>query len=118
MVRSTPRSAFDPDAMRAMLPDLSVWAIAPFALGVFALFSMLGPVIDLTSGAHDTYPALLRYSVLSGLIAVGYGIGILLRNYTLLGSVIAGQIVWFVLETRARHGAAAASNAHLATDGI
>jgi sigma-B regulation protein RsbU (phosphoserine phosphatase) len=104
--------------MRAMLPGLSVWAIAPFAIGVFALFSMLGPVIDLTSGAHDTYAALLRYSVLSGLIAVGYGIGILLRNYALLGSVMAGQLVWFVLETRAQHGAAAVSNAHLATDGI
>jgi hypothetical protein len=48
-----------------------VWALAPFATAIFALFSMLGPVGDLIGGAHQTYPALMRYSLISGLIAVG-----------------------------------------------
>ena len=118
MTRSSPRSPFNPEALRAMMPELSVWAMAPLRAPGLALFSMLGPVFDLMDGARETYPSLLLYSLFSGFVAVGYGIGILGRKYLLLGAVVVFQISFSVLNSRVTHAVVPVSTAHLAIDGI
>ncbi|HEX6463058.1 MAG TPA: PP2C family protein-serine/threonine phosphatase [Vicinamibacterales bacterium] len=118
----TPRSldsSFRPEALRALTRELSVWSLLPLAIAIFALFSVLGPVADLFGGAHWTVSTLLRGSLISGLIAVGYAYGIQQRRYVLMGVIVAGQIGWIWLESRAQPATVAPpSPAHLALDGL
>src|SRR5215471_2947467 len=112
-------SPYRPEALRALARELSLWALAPLVIAVFAIFSVLGPVADLIGGAQEAFPALLWNSLLSGVVAVGYVLGILRRQYVLLGAMIVFQIVWIGLVTTSAHAAGVpASPFRLAAEGV
>src|SRR5262249_42894827 len=115
----SPGSPYRPEALRTLALELSLWALTPLVIAVFAIFSVLGPVADLMGGAQEALPALLRNSLLSGIVAVGYLLGIMRRHYVLLGSVIMGQIVWIALAAHSPHTAGVpASTRRLAAEGV
>ena len=112
-------SPYRPEALRALARELSLWALAPLVIAVFAIFSVLGPVADLIGGAQEAFPALLWNSLLSGVVAVGYVLGILRRQYVLLGAMIVFQIVWIGLVTTSAHVVGVpASPFRLAAEGV
>jgi sigma-B regulation protein RsbU (phosphoserine phosphatase) len=103
-----------------MARELSLWSLTPLAIAIFALFSVLGPVVDLLGGGHEAVSTIVRYSVLSGLVALGFVYGILRRRYLVIALAVAFQVVWIALEIRAKPDVVGPppSEAHLAADGI
>jgi len=103
-----------------MARELSLWSLMPLAIAVFALFSILGPVVDLLGGGREPVPTIVRGSLLSGLVALGFAYGVLRRRYLVIALTLVGQIGWIALEVRAKSASLAAppSEAHLAVDGI
>jgi sigma-B regulation protein RsbU (phosphoserine phosphatase) len=120
VTRASLDSQFRPEALRALARELSLWSLMPLAIAIFALFSVLGPVVDLLGGGREPVPTIVRGSLLSGLVALGYAYGVLQRRYLPIVLTLVGQIVWIGLEVRAKSASAAAppSEAHLAVDGI
>jgi len=82
--------------LSALAREMSFFNLAPLGIAIFAIFGMLGPVIDIASGGRVPTSLLLRFTVLSGLVAVGYAFGIMRRNWGLLASAVVVQIVWLV----------------------
>jgi hypothetical protein len=93
---------FRPEALRALAHELPVRALIPLAIAVFALFSVIGPVVDLLGGAQETIPTILRMSLLSGLVSLGYAYGGLRKNYWIAAMSVMFQFGWLALETHAK----------------
>jgi hypothetical protein len=49
--------------------EMSLGKLAPLALAIFALFGLLGPVIDIFSGGRLPLALVFRNTLLSGLVA-------------------------------------------------
>ena len=120
MTRASLDSPYRPEALRALARELSLWSLMPLAIAVFALFSVLGPVVDLLGGGREPVTTIVRGSLLSGLVALGFAYGVLRRRYLVIVLTFVGQVVWIALEVRAKSASVAVppSEAHLAVDGI
>ncbi|HEX4567082.1 MAG TPA: PP2C family protein-serine/threonine phosphatase, partial [Vicinamibacterales bacterium] len=120
----TPRASNRPfrrEALRALSHELPVRALIPLAIAVFALFSVLGPVIDLLGGAQEPIATILRMSLLSGLVSLGYAYGGIRKNYWIFALALLFQFVWLALESHAAPAGGAVpvlpSKLRLAADG-
>jgi sigma-B regulation protein RsbU (phosphoserine phosphatase) len=89
------------EALGALTRELPVRAMIPLAIAVFSLFSVLGPVIDLLGGAQEPVGLILRASLLSGLVSLGYAYGGLRKKYWVIVAAMVFQFVWIALESRA-----------------
>src|SRR5262249_20168058 len=82
-------------AREMSLPDL-----APLACGIFALFALLGLIIDILGGGRTAPAAVVINSLASGLFAVGYALGWMRRTWRVFWGTVLVQILWFVLVFR------------------
>src|SRR5258708_7099213 len=80
------------NSLQALVRELPFRALIPLALAIFALFTVLGPVTDLLAGARQPLPSVVRTSLLSGAIALGYAFGSMRRNWKVFAVTIAAQI--------------------------
>jgi phosphoserine phosphatase RsbU/P len=76
--------------------EMSLRTLAPLAIAVFALFALLGPVIDILSGGRLPLSLVVRNTLLSGLVAIGYALGMMRRNWPLFAAAVAFQTVWIL----------------------
>src|SRR5690349_8756292 len=76
--------------------EMSLRELAPLAIAIFALFGLLGPVIDIMSGGRLPLWLVARNTLLSGLVAIGYAVGMMRRNWPLFAVAVAVQTVWVV----------------------
>lgn len=84
-------------SLNELLRDRPVRGLVPLGLAIFALFSVLGPVVDLSNGTAGPLVSVVRMALFSGAIALGYAWGALRRSWTVLGITFAIQMVWVVL---------------------
>jgi sigma-B regulation protein RsbU (phosphoserine phosphatase) len=89
---------FRPEALRALARELPLPALIPLAIAVFALFSVIGPVVDLTGGAQAPIAFVFRASLLSGLVSLGYAYSGLRKNYWIAAAAMAFQFAWLAVE--------------------
>jgi hypothetical protein len=82
------------NSLQALVRELRFRALIPLALAIFALFTVLGPVTDLLAGARQPLPSVVRTSLLSGAIALGYAFGSMRRNWKVFAVTIAATIAW------------------------
>jgi hypothetical protein len=80
-------------SLQALARELPVTALAPLGIAIFSLFALLGPVLDLLNGGHQSNMVVLRNALFSGLVAVGYGFGVMRRNWWLFGATVAFQLL-------------------------
>jgi sigma-B regulation protein RsbU (phosphoserine phosphatase) len=105
--------------LNRLVRETSLIDLSPLAAGIFALFALLGVVIDILSGGSLSPGAVVRTSLLSGLLAAGYAIGAMRRNWWLFGAMVAVQVVWFAALGGGRVSAGALGSLnHLRADGI
>jgi hypothetical protein len=71
--------------------------LATLASGIFALFALLGLVIDILAGGAFSPATVVRNTLLSGLVAVGYAFGAMRRNWWLFGATAVVQVLWFTV---------------------
>ena len=83
-------------SLRRFVRDLPVRQLIPFALAIFGLFAVLGPVTDIFSGGRQNIWLLITSTVFSGALAIGYGFGSMRGNKWLLGGAIAAQLLWIM----------------------
>jgi hypothetical protein len=81
--------------LNRLVRETSAIDLSPLACGIFALFALLGVVIDIMSGGSLSPGAVVRTSLLSGLLGAGYAIGAMRRNWWLFGAMVVVQVVWF-----------------------
>jgi hypothetical protein len=81
-------------SLAALARELSPIRLLPLALAIFALFGLLGPVIDILSLGHIPPAVVFRNTMLSGLVALGYVFGMMRRNWWLFAAAVAVQITW------------------------
>jgi serine phosphatase RsbU (regulator of sigma subunit) len=81
-------------SLAALARELSLVRLLPLALAIFALFGLLGPVIDILSLGHIPPAVVFRNTMLSGLVALGYVFGMMRRNWWLFAAAVAVQITW------------------------
>jgi len=77
--------------------ELSLRELAPLGFAIFALFATLGPLVDVLRGGHLPAAAVVRYTCLSGLVAVGYAFGLMRRNPWLVVPAVVLQVLMFTL---------------------
>jgi serine phosphatase RsbU (regulator of sigma subunit) len=83
-------------SLAALMRELPLAAMLPLFVAIFAVFGLLGLVIDLMSGGATPPAVVLRNMLLSGSIAMAYFFGLMRRNWWLLGAAVVGQLVWLV----------------------
>src|SRR5258708_26492448 len=81
-------------SLQALVRELPFRALIALALAIFALFAVLGPVTDLLAGARQPLPSVVRTSLLSGAIALGYAFGSMRRHCKVFAVTIAATIAW------------------------
>ena len=115
-----PRYGLRRESLNALVRELPARALAPLAIAIFAVFSVLGPVIDIFAGGQLALSAVLRDAALSGLVALGYAFGAFRRNYWLFAVTIGFQVAWIALASRGPSLPAAvlANRARLTLDGV
>jgi serine phosphatase RsbU (regulator of sigma subunit) len=77
--------------------ELPIADLAPLASGIFALFALFGPIIDILSGGHIAPAVVVMTSLVSGFVAVGYALGAMRRNWWLFLSAVALHVLWFTV---------------------
>ena len=82
-------------ARETSLPDL-----APLACGIFALFALLGPIIDIMIGGRMAPAAVVINSLLSGLVAVGYAFSGMRRAWGIFWGTAVFQTLWLIVAVR------------------
>jgi hypothetical protein len=80
--------------------DLPARDFLPLGLAIFSLFSILGPVTDLLDGARRPVLSVVRNSLFSGAIALGYAYGSIRPSLRALLLTVAVQIGWIFLIPR------------------
>jgi len=90
-----PRHRMD-SSLAALARELPFRALLPLAVAIFAIFALLGPVLDILSEGRE--PAVLVFvnAGLSGTVAVCWAFGMIRRNWWLFSAGVALQIVWFI----------------------
>jgi hypothetical protein len=102
-----------------LVRETSLVDLATLASGIFALFALLGLVIDILTGGRLSPATVVRNTVLSGLVAVGYAFGAMRRNWWLFGATAVVQILWFtVIGGDAGPSARVANLQHLRADAV
>jgi hypothetical protein len=113
---------FRAEALTALALELPLRALITLAIAVFALFSVLGPVIDLLGGAQEPIATILRMSLLSGFVSLGYAYSGIRRNYWIGAIALLFQFVWLALESHLAPAGSAVpvlpSKPRLAADGV
>src|SRR5258708_26954819 len=89
-----PRLRYFHNSLQELVRQLPFRALIPLALAIFALFSVLGPVTDLLGGARQPLASVVRNSLLSGVLALGYAFGSMRRNWVAFALTVALQIAW------------------------
>ena len=85
--------------------ELPIPELAPLASGIFALFALFGPIIDILSGGHITPAVVVMTSLVCGLVAFGYAFGAMRRNWWLFLTAVGIHVLWFTLVPGSRTGA-------------
>jgi len=83
-------------SLRRFVRELPLRQLLPLAFAIFALFAVLGPIVDILNGARQNIWLLTASTLLSGTLALGYGFGTMRGNHSLLGATIAAQFLWIV----------------------
>src|SRR5215831_4501087 len=117
-MRRSSRRSHDADLKR-LARESSVLDLATLGCGIFALFAILGLVIDILNGGRLAPQAVVIDSLLAGLVAVGFAFGLMRRNWWLFGVSVAVQIVWLgVFGAGPRSAAPIGSLTHFRADAI
>lgn len=99
--------------------EMSIATAVPLAIAIFALFAILGLVIDIWTGGRLPPWIAVRYAALSGLVAVGYAFGLMRRNWWLFGAAIVLQVMLVtVFRGDAGPPGQLPNAAHLRVDGV
>lgn len=102
-----------------LVRETSIVDLATLFSGIFALFALLGLVIDILTGGRLSPAAVVRNSLFSGLLAVGYAFGAMRRNPWLFGATAILQVLWFTVVGAGQQSGAVAGNLnHLRADAI
>ena len=106
-------------SLSALARQLPARDLLPLGVAIFALFGLLGPVVDILSVGRQSPATVLMDSVLAGIVALGYAYGVMRRQWWVFGAAVAVQVVWIVALSRFNPvGPADLPNpAHLALDG-
>jgi hypothetical protein len=94
------RVPFDHKSLQGLVRDLPARDFLPLGLAIFSLFSILGPVTDLLDGARRPVLSVVRNSLFSGAIALGYAYGSIRPSMRALLQTVAVQIGWIFLIPR------------------
>jgi phosphoserine phosphatase RsbU/P len=86
-------------SLQALLSEQPARALLPLLIAIFALFALLGPLVDIQTGGRLPMAVMLRNTVLSGLFAVGYALGPLRRNWWLFGATAVAQVLWVLSQS-------------------
>jgi sigma-B regulation protein RsbU (phosphoserine phosphatase) len=89
-----PRLRYFHNSLQELVRQLPFRALIPLAIAIFALFSVIGPVTDLLGGARQPLASVVRNSLLSGVLALGYAFGSMRRNWVAFALTAALQIAW------------------------
>src|SRR5689334_18581162 len=92
-------SAVRRKSLRDLVSALTLRELLPLALAIFTLFSVLGPITDLLSGARLSHPQLLATCVFSGAIALLYAFASLRGQWILVVIALVVQFAWGPLTT-------------------
>jgi sigma-B regulation protein RsbU (phosphoserine phosphatase) len=107
-------------SLRRLVRELPFDQLIPFAIAIFGLFAVLGPVTDIFNGGRQNIWLLISSTVFSGAVALGYGLGTMRGNRWLLGGAIAAQLLWFAMArdvfARLPQNAPGAASARVAAD--
>src|SRR5262245_23290288 len=104
-MRRLPRLPLDGTrSLRALVRELPLRALLPLGLAIFALFALLGPIVDIQTGGVMPTAVTLRNAVLSGAFAIGYAFGFMRRRWWLLATTGALQLVWVLAQIRVDQG--------------
>jgi hypothetical protein len=88
------RSRYFNPSLQELVRGLPARALVPLALAIFALFSILGWMVDVLGGAR-THPFVLGLTaVLSGTLGMAYAFGSMRRNVWLFASAIALNLLF------------------------
>jgi hypothetical protein len=87
-------------SLQDLVRELPLRALIPLALAIFSLFALLGPVTDVLAGGSQPPWVVVRNSLFSGTIAIGYAFGSMRRNWRVLGASAVVQIVWITASRR------------------
>jgi sigma-B regulation protein RsbU (phosphoserine phosphatase) len=82
-------------ARETSLPEL-----APLACGIFALFALLGLIIDIINGGRMAPAVVVINSLLSGLVAVAYAFSGMRRAWGVFWGTAVFQTLWLVVVVR------------------
>ena len=91
-------------SLKKLARELPIADLAPLAVGIFALFALIGPIIDVVRGGHVTPAIVVMTSLVCGLVGAGYAFGMMRRSWWLFLSAIALQVLWFTVHPVNRMG--------------
>ena len=80
--------------------ELPIAELAPLACGIFALFALFGPIIDILRGGRMAPAMVVMSSLVFGLVGVGYAFGAMRRSWWLFLSAVALQVLWLTVLPR------------------
>jgi hypothetical protein len=69
-------------------------SLVPLALAIGLMFSVLGPTTDMLEGARQPASFVIRNSLLSVVISVGYAFGSMRRNWRVFAVTVLVQLAW------------------------
>jgi hypothetical protein len=88
------------NSLQAVVREMPLRALLPLGLAIALMFSVLGPATDMLEGARQPASFVIRNSLLSAVLALGYAFGSMRRNWPLLISSFIVQIAWFLVSRR------------------
>ena len=97
------------DAVDRLFLRTSLWHLTrglpprellPLGLAIFALFAVLGPMIDMMNGARQSLVVMLATTAVSGLLAIAYALGWMRRQLLFIAIGVALHAGWIALAPR------------------
>ena len=83
-------------SLQALVREMPLKALLPLALAIGLMFSVLGATTDMLEGARQPANIVIRNSLLSVVISLGYAFGSMRRNLPLLVVTVVVQIAWIL----------------------
>ena len=98
--------------------ELPIRALLPLGIAIFALFGLIGPVVDIMSVGSESSATVFINSALSGIVALGFAFGLMRRQWPVFAAAVVLQIIWFAVLIRYNAGGPkpVANAAHLTRD--
>jgi hypothetical protein len=84
-------------SLRELVRSLPFRSLLPLALAIATLFAVLGPVTDLFDGGTLPAQIVVRNTLFSSMVAVGYALGWMRRNVWLFVLTAAANVTWAVM---------------------